>query len=65
MRILVTAFGRCLIDVYLFEPEDAAADDEAEPPDRDVVLSALVELFTDDPPFGFRPGPEPWPPSWE
>ena len=64
MRILVTAFGRILVDLYLLEPEEQPADDD-EPPDRYVTLAALVEICTDDPPFGFRPGPWPWPPSWE
>jgi len=64
VRILVSAFGRVLVDLYLLEPEEQPAADDEAPPEAE-SLATVVELFAADPPFGFRPGPWPWPPSWE
>ena len=65
MRLTFTALGRTIFDVAILE------DDEEEPA-ADVtaawvtVLDSIVHDRADGPaPFGFRPGPGPWPPDWE
>ena len=56
MRLVLAALGRVLLDLRILEDDD----EEPEP-----GAGATVQLCEDDPPFGFRPTPDPWPPSWE
>lgn len=58
MRLTLTIGSLVLVDLAVLEP---AADEE---PAAGATVSG-VELFTGPTPFGFRPTPDPWPPSWE
>ena len=59
MRLTFTALGRVWLDVLILEtPEDDTEPDGT-------GATATAELFTGPQPFGFRPSPDPWPPSWE
>lgn len=60
MRITLIVGGIVVVDLSLLEREPADEPDN-------VGMGALsgVELFTGPTPFGFRPTPDPWPPSWE
>lgn len=62
MRLILIALGRTLLDVSVLEPEEEPAE---EPETVATALGSGVELFTGPTPFGFRPTPDPWPPSWE
>jgi hypothetical protein len=56
VRLTFTALGRTWLDLAILD--DDPADDGA-------GAAGAAELFTGTPPFGFRPTPDPWPPSWE
>jgi hypothetical protein len=60
VRLVLTALGLTILDLTILE-----RDAESESAHESWALAADAERFTGDPPFGFRPTPDPWPPSWE
>lgn len=63
MRLILIALGRTLVDVSILEPDEGDVDDEPEP--STAAGCADLTIFAGPAPFGFRPTPDPWPPSWE
>jgi hypothetical protein len=55
VRLTLSLLGRTVVDLCILEPDD----------DDDWGGSASTERDTGPQPFGFRPSPDPWPPSWE
>lgn len=62
MRLILIALGRTLVDVSILEPEAETAQD---PEAATAAGCADLSIFGGPVPFGFRPTPDPWPPSWE
>jgi len=62
VRLTLTVGETVLVDICILEPaapvEDAAAT-ESWPLHADTATDSSPQ------PFGFRPTPDPWPPSWE
>lgn len=57
MRLTLTVGSIVVLDLAVLEPTEEAAVDS--------VTGATLERATEPAPFGFRPTPDPWPPSWE
>ncbi len=62
MRLRLEVDGLVLFEVRLLERDDDDTDDADGPAGS---LGSTVELDGKPAPFGFRPTPDPWPPSWE
>ena len=56
-RVRLVILGRVIAELVTDEPEP-------DPDDTQPLDSAAV-LYDGPEPFGFRPSPDPWPPSWE
>lgn len=64
MRLILIALGRTLLDVSILEPDEPPANEEPEQLPGAAGCADLT-IFGGPTPFGFRPTPDPWPPSWE
>lgn len=62
MRLILIALGRVFLDVSVLEPEEPIGDDDDQ---AAAAGCADLSIFSGPTPFGFRPTPDPWPPSWE
>lgn len=60
MRLVLSIGELVLLDVRLLEP--AEVEEAAEPAG---LVESTATIDSGPIPYGFRPAPDPWPPSWQ